>query len=82
MINLINSILKQQDKICHFFVSGWFFIVLTQFFEDMFIPFFITLLIGVFKEIYDWKYRGGADFYDIVANVLGIFFSMFIIFVL
>jgi uncharacterized membrane protein YjjP (DUF1212 family) len=78
MKNLINSFLGQQDKICHFFASGWIFLVLNYFFEDMAIPFFITLLIGLVKEVYDWKYRNGADFYDIVANVLGIFVSMIV----
>ena len=82
MKNLINAILGQQDKILHFFASGWIFLILNHFLDSIFICFLITFLIGIVKEIYDWKFRNGADFYDLVANLLGIFVSMFIYFVL
>jgi hypothetical protein len=78
MIRLVNEILSKQDKLLHFFASGWIFLMLINFTNCIFFSFLTTLLIGGIKEIYDWKYRNGADFYDIVANILGIFASMII----
>lgn len=73
--------MKYQDKLLHFFASGWIFLMLNHFIYSITICFLITFLIGIVKEVYDWKFRNGADFYDVVANLLGIFITMFILFV-
>lgn len=82
MKNIINTFLGYQDKITHFFTSGWIFAMMFSFLESIWITFLITFLIGIIKEVYDWKYRNGADFYDVIANLLGIFLTMFILFIL
>jgi len=82
MKNIINSILAKQDKLLHFFASGWIFLMLNHFIPSILLCFGITFLVGIIKELYDWKFRNGADFYDVVANVLGIFVSMIVFIIL
>ena len=78
MKNIINGILSQQDKLLHLFASGWIFLVLNHFIDSISVCFLITFLIGAIKEMYDWKYRNGADVYDVFANILGIMISMIV----
>jgi uncharacterized membrane protein YjjP (DUF1212 family) len=78
MKNIIEKILKQQDKLLHFFLSGWLFLVMVNVGVEDGVAFFVTFFIGVFKEIYDQKYRNGAEFGDLLANFLGIIISMLI----
>ena len=56
--------------------------MLNHFIPSILLCFGITFLIGIVKEMYDWKFRNGADFYDVVANVLGIFASMIVFIIL
>jgi len=82
MINIIKSILKHEDKFLHFFASGWIFLFLTTIINSVAVCFFVTFLIGLAKEIYDYKWGNGEDMYDMVANILGIIVTLLIFFIL
>jgi hypothetical protein len=62
-----------KDKWKHFFVSAALMIILYPIVKDLRQACWIVFLIGLFKELYDeTQVPNGADFWDIVANVVGI----------
>jgi hypothetical protein len=66
----------KDDKLLHFSFSLNLMFIIHLFFE-LSIALFITLLIGLLKEIYDEYYGSGFDFKDILANLIGIIMGFF-----
>lgn len=71
----------QSDKILHFLASGLIFMIILMFTQSLDWAFLIAILVGIGKEIYDYYKKGFADFYDVVADLLGIFFCIFLYFI-
>jgi hypothetical protein len=60
-----------SDKIAHYAVSYTIASMLSVFF-DLYFACFLALMIGIGKEIYDNATDGTFDFYDLIADTLGI----------
>ena len=78
-----------NDKLKHFILSmtmTWvFFIILLHLnlINLWYIAPLVAFIIGIAKEVYDYtNKKGTADIWDIVANVFGITFSLFVIWIL
>ena len=73
---LYSYVLEHKDKLLHFLCS--FFIL---HFFNAFLPLIFAILIsvvfGIGKEIWDEKKHSGWDWYDLLADTLGIIFAIF-----
>lgn len=64
--------LRQEDKQKHIWYSFFIFIG-CNFLFSVVVAFFLTLSVGVGKEIWDRYYGSGFCWYDMIANMVGIF---------
>ena len=67
--NLIASI--PEDKWLHLIYSAAIFSVFSTLFTTV-TAIAISFLIGLLKEIWDWRYGTGFCLYDVLANIVGI----------
>lgn len=77
--NLLIEKGREEDKQQHFFYSFILF-VLFSFMMSLAGSFVITFLIGLLKEFWDHYYGSGFCWHDMIANLLGIFSGLLIIF--
>lgn len=70
--------LKQEDKQKHIWYSFAIFIGCTFVFSVV-SSFFLTLTVGVGKEIWDRYYGSGFCWYDMIANMIGIILGGFVL---
>lgn len=71
-------IIKHIDKICHFFVSGWIFLIVHHLDCSIILSFLVAFYVGTLKELLDFWFYGKFDIKDILANTLGILISLLI----
>ena len=67
-----------MDKVLHFLVSFFIYMVLERLTGSVFWSTFITLLIGVIKETIDQIEYGGWSWGDLLADVIGIIVAIWI----
>ena len=67
-----------MDKVLHFLVSFFIYMVLERLTGSVFWSTFITLMIGVIKETIDQIEYGGWSWGDLLADVIGIIVAIWI----
>ena len=67
------EIFSAEDKIKHFVIGMIIFIVALLFGVNQSLSFFIVVVAGISKEIYDYHYpdRHTVESYDVIATVVG-----------
>ena len=75
---IYNFIMKHVDKLLHFLVN--YFIITAFSVINFWIGFFICIIASVGKEIYDAKSDSDCfSWGDILADILGILFGIYIL---
>ena len=77
VVKLSNALHLPSDKVLHFLCSALIMGICSVFFNPM-LSCFITLAIGLLKELYDCRKPNpsGWDWHDLLADLLGIVFVL------
>jgi len=67
------------DKQLHFLVSAFIVFAIYAFIPNLLVAGIIALMVGLLKEVYDEYTYGGWDWYDMLADVIGILVSSAVI---
>lgn len=71
--------LVKPDKLLHFFVAGWAYMILTTWFENLPSAFIVGFLIIAKEAIWDHLMRKGTpEFMDIFYGFIGLFLVILI----
>lgn len=78
MISALRKRMTEQDKILHIRYSAGIMLASYVFLPVMYAIMF-TFLVGLLKECWDHYYGSGFCLYDMLANMIGILSSLFVL---